>query len=315
MRPRGDWAFFPGKLFHVLSRLTWIAKKRQAKAQACCFAVSLALFLSLSSLRAATAQSSAQPDSGKPPLSDSERENFLSTAKVVRMRNLSEGITNSRVGTLTDGHFTHDAHIQSIDEFKPSYTTVSGTEINFRDSFKFNLAAYKLDRLMEIGMIPVTVERKVGGSSASVTWWADDVLMTEKERYTKKITPPDQTLRTNQIYCVRVFDELIYNTDRNLGNLVITKGWRIWMIDHTRAFRSHKELKDPKNLVKCDRQLLAALRRLDKPTLTQHLSDYLDKFQIEGLLARRDKIVEHFEKAIAREGESAILYDYLPAKW
>jgi hypothetical protein len=70
-----------------------------------------------------------------------------------------------------------------------------------------------------------------------------------------------------------------------------------------------------KNLVRCDRQLLAALRRLDKPTLTEHLSDYLDKFQIEGLLARRDKIVEYFEKAIAREGESAILYDYLPAKW
>jgi hypothetical protein len=168
---------------------------------------------------------------------------------------------------------------------------------------------------MEIGMIPVTVERQLGGSSASVTWWADEVLMTEKERYTKKITPPDQTLRANQIYCVRVFDELIYNTDRNLGNIVISKNWRIWMIDHTRAFRSHKELKDPKNLVKCDRQLLAALRRLDKPALTEHLSDYLDKFQIEGLLARRDKIVEHFEKAIAREGESAVLYDYLPAKW
>jgi hypothetical protein len=70
-----------------------------------------------------------------------------------------------------------------------------------------------------------------------------------------------------------------------------------------------------KNLVQCDRQLLAAVRHLDKPTLTEHLSDYLDKFQIEGLLARRDKIVEYFEKAIAREGESAILYDYLPAKW
>jgi hypothetical protein len=70
-----------------------------------------------------------------------------------------------------------------------------------------------------------------------------------------------------------------------------------------------------KNLVQRDRQLLAALRSLDKPSLMEHLSDYLDKFQIEGLLARRDKIVEYFEKAIAREGESAILYDYLPAKW
>jgi hypothetical protein len=316
MNTRGDSAFLSKEipcLLWELGSIFGICRPRIPSRRS--FARLLALVLCFGAFPSVTAPLPASDTAGKAPLSDSERESFLSAARIARMRNLSEGITNSRVATLANDAFTHDAHIQTIDEFKPSYTTLQGTEINFRDSYKFNLAAYKLDRLLGIGMVPVTVERKVGGSAASVTWWADDVMMTEKERYTKKVAPPDESLRARQIHCVRVFDELIYNTDRNLGNLVICKGWRIWMIDHTRAFRSHKELKNPKNLEKCDRQLLAALRRLDKQSVTEQLSQYLDRFQIDGLLARRDKIVEHFEKAIARNGESAIIYDYLPAKW
>ena len=66
------------------------------------------------------------------------------------------------------------------------------------------------------------------------------------------------------MYAVRVFDQLIYNTDRNLGNLVIDKQWRMWMIDHTRAFRIATSLKNDKDLVMCDRKLLASLRKLDE---------------------------------------------------
>ena len=43
---------------------------------------------------------------------------------------------------------------------------------------------------------------------------------------------------------VRLFDQLIYNIDRNLGNLMITNDWTIWAIDHTRAFRTYDDAQD-----------------------------------------------------------------------
>lgn len=257
-------------------------------------------------LRAAGAQ-----ESDPAGWSRAEKEQFLLTAKIERRKDAGKGITGSSRATLSNERGTHDAHIQTIDEAKAKFETPMGTEFNFKDTWKFNLAAYILDRLLDINMIPVTVERKVEGRSASVTWWIDDVLMDELQRRNKKVEPPNPETWNRQMYIVRVFDQLIANTDRNLGNVVITKNWDIWMIDHTRAFRLTTQLPEPKNLVKCDRYLLANLRKLDKAILKEKAGKYLNGMEIDGVLARRDAIVKLFENKIAAEGESAVLYDYL----
>ena len=189
-----------------------------------------------------------------------------------------------------------------------------GDELKSEILDKYNIAAYRLDKLLGLGMVPVSVERKVAGDFAAVTWWVDDVLMTGKQRYNEKIPVP-HVHRFNwnkQMYCLRVFDQLIYNTDRNLGNVLITKDWKIRMIDHTRAFRNHKTLKTPGDLVKCDRRLLAALRKLNYEMLASELRPYLNKAQIKALLARRDRIVEFFDTGITEKGEQAVLYDSPP---
>ena len=239
--------------------------------------------------------------SSPPKLSRAEMEEFLMNAKVVERKNLSMGITNSQRATLDDGRLKHDAHIQIVDIQKASFQTATRTEFNFRDSYKFNMAAYELDKLLELNMVPVSVERKVGGNMAAVTWWVDDALMTELDRHKKKMEPPDLKTWNPQMYVCRVFDQLIYNTDRNLGNLVITKDWKIWMIDHTRAFRTMKDLPASANLVQCDRKLLAKLRGLNKDVLTKGLERYLTSPQIDGLLARRDKIVSFFDESGCEE--------------
>ena len=255
-----------------------------------------------------------QPVAGAQQLTFEQQEEFLRTAKIIRERTLSQGVTNSKRVTMTNGVITHDAQVQTIDVFKQVFTGTFGTELNFKDTYKDNIAAYRLNRMLEIDMIPPSVERKVGGDSAAVTWWLDDVLMTEKQRFFKKIEPPDLDRWNRQMYIVRVFDQLIYNMDRNLGNLVITKGWHIWMIDHTRSFRLYKTLKDPRNLVRCDRHLLETMKRLDRDSLMRELRPYLTKGEIVGLLARRDRIVELFEEKIKLKGESAVLYDFLTTR-
>ena len=115
------------------------------------------------------------------------------------------------------------------------------------------------------------------------------------------------------MYVVRIFDQLIYNFDRNLGNLLVDSAWRIWMIDHTRAFKIFKELKTPQNLgTHCPRSLLEALRRLDRPALDRAMSGLLIGGQSAGLLARRDRIVAYLEARIAELGEGEVLYDLPP---
>jgi hypothetical protein len=246
-------------------------------------------------------------------LSDAEAEHFLLEARIMRRKGAPGGITGSERATLRLGDMQHDAHIQRIDDHRHQFQTGTGLELDFRDSFRGNLAAYRLDRMLGLAMVPVTVRRRVDGRDAAVTWWVDDVIMDEKKRYQKKIPAPDPNDWNQQMLVVRVFDQLIHNFDRNLGNLLIDREWRIWMIDHTRAFKIFGELRAPENLgTRCERGLLAGLRRLDEATLRDEMRDLMNEGQIKGLLARRDLIVRHFEEKLAAHGEAVVLYDMEP---
>ncbi|HBY60558.1 MAG TPA: hypothetical protein DEH78_12105 [Solibacterales bacterium] len=239
-------------------------------------------------------------------------ERFLAEGKVVSQKSLGVGVTNSVRVKLQHEMATHDAHVQSIDESKATFTGNQGTELGFRDCYKFNVAAYKLDGMLGLNMTPPSVERKWGGKSSAFTWWVPNAMM-EAERIKKGIKPPDPDLFNKQMYVVRVFDQLVFNVDRNLQNLLITEDWRLWMIDHTRCFRLRKDLNAPKNLVRCERSLLAKLRTLDFATLKAELGTLLRENEIKGMIERRDKIVALFDAKIKAEGEETVLYD-LPAR-
>jgi hypothetical protein len=237
-----------------------------------------------------------------------QKEQFLLKANVVRTSGAKKGITQTLRATLSDGSLTHDASIQRIDEEKARFESDNGVELNFRDSYKFNIAAYRLGRMIGLGeMIPPSVERKYSGGSGAFTWWVEDVAMDEATRKQKKIAPPDKESFNRQYVIMQVFDNLIYNTDRNQTNILFDKNWKLWMIDHTRAFRTRTDLLNAKTLKQCDRQLLENLKGLTYEKLQPALTPYLRDLEIKAILARRDKIVAFF----AARGDSA-LYDFLP---
>ena len=103
-----------------------------------------------------------QADMATPVINDlgtrEQKEEFLRTAEIIRIRDIPEGITRPQRATLTDGQLTHDAHIQTIDVSRSRFETPQGTELNFRDTYKHNSAAYLLDKVMDLGMVPVSVE-------------------------------------------------------------------------------------------------------------------------------------------------------------
>lgn len=238
----------------------------------------------------------AAPAARPAPLADADVEQFLLKGKVTKSRGAGKGVTGSLRATMTDGTLTHEVHIQTIDESKREFRGAQGTEFNFRDSWTFNVAAYKIDRLLGINFVPVSVERRWKTSAAAYTWWIDDVLMDEGERLKKKTSPPDLQRWNEQMQIVRLFDQLIANIDRNLGNLMITNDWTVWAIDHTRAFRTNPKPKTPANIARCDRQIFARLKQLDKTSLKNAVGSHLQGFEIDSLLKRRDEIVDIIEK-------------------
>jgi hypothetical protein len=240
-------------------------------------------------------------------LSDEEQEQFLLKAKIVKKKGTKVGTTGTSRLTLRSDDFAHDGHLQTIDVFKSSFQTPAGMEFNFRDSYKFNIAAYRLDRLINLNVVPVSVERRVARKSASVTWWVDDVQMLELERYKKKISAPNRSAWLDQMYNVRIFNELVFNNDPNLGNLLITNDWKLRMIDFSRAFRTHDELRNPKNLTRIDQRIYAGLQSLTREKVVAKLGSLLRETEVDGLLARKDRILELFDAKIAENGEAMVI--------
>jgi hypothetical protein len=245
----------------------------------------------------------------EPTLSKEQIKQFLLTAKVVDKRPVYTGVTSTFRLTLTDGTLTHYAHFQPVEEHKPVMKLADGrTETNFVDSYKYNIAAYALAELIGFDdMMPVYVERKVDGKAGSVSWWLP-WKMDDAQRMKQKLEPPDKDSWNNQMYKIRAFDNLVYDTDPNLTNVLIGEDWKLWRIDFSRAFRTFKDVKDPKDLVRCDRQLLERLKALNANDLTEKTKGYLTKDEVKSVMARRDKIVERFQKLIAEKGENEVLY-------
>ncbi len=245
----------------------------------------------------------------EPALTKEQIKQFLLTAKVIKSAPAHKGITNTLRLTLTDGTITHDAHFQPIDEHAFMKQMASGSiEANFVDSYKYNIAAYQLAEMLGLDdMVPVYVEREWNGQKGSFGWWLP-VKMDEAERVKHNISPPDADSWNKQMYKIRVLDQLVYDTDANLTNVQIGEDWKIYRIDFSRAFRGFKTLKSENDLVQCDHQLFTKLKALDGNELAARTKGFLNKQEVQAVMARRDKIVDHLQKLIAEKGENEILY-------
>jgi len=240
-----------------------------------------------------------------------EQERFLSTASIVQDPGSASEATGSRRVSLDDGTRKHDASVVTEDGSGPT-----------RRDHRFNIAAFELDKAIGLNMVVPSVARVVSGRPASLSWWIDDIAMSEVIRRRKGIEPPDPDRWAKQVQAVRVFDELIANAYRDPSpplylnsiwdNLLITPDWTVWLVDHTGAFGTRQGLKDRDSLTRCPRRVLGRLRELNRASLQQLLGAYLSAPQVAALDARRALLVRHFSVRIHSEGEGVVLYDLLP---
>jgi hypothetical protein len=270
----------------------------------------LALLLSAPPAYAQTVAPAPAPSA---ELSVAQIRAFLKDAKVLRTRGTPKGVTAPKRLTLSDGNIEHDAVFQAIDDRKMVQQLGGGarqttTELNFVDSYKYNIAAYELATLLGLEhMMPVYVERRWNGLIGSISWFVP-TLMDESDRLKKKIQPPNPADWNSQMYRMRVFSALLRDTDRNLTNVLITHQWKVMMIDFTRAFRLQHELLHVKDLQKIDRQLLARLEAMTLEDAKAAVKDFLTKSELEAVMKRRELLVAHFKKLISEVGEAKVLY-------
>ena len=237
-------------------------------------------------------------------------EAFLLNAELSDVRDAGAGVTGSQRATASDGQLTHDVHIQTVDVSRSRFVARGArVELNFRDSYLYNVAAYRLAALLGIDNVPMSVLREIDGEPAAVTWWVDDVAMTEKDRIDQRTLGPDPARTSRQFYTQYVFDELIQNRDRNQGNMLWTTDWQMSLIDHTRAFRLDVEVTKPERMTRIERALLDNLRALTPDALEAALDDSLTSGERSSLMRRRDLLLRHFDDRIARYGESGVVMD------
>jgi len=257
-----------------------------------------------------------QPEAPTPawglPLHGEEAEHFLSTAEVVSVKSFkTKGVTSPKKIELSDGEQMHYAVFKTIDDYEPVKTFGGGEkELQFTDSFEYEIAAYELDKMLGLGIVPPAVRRRIGAEVGSLSLWVEGA-MTEWERLEiKDLHPPDMGAWNNQMFTIRLFLQLIYDVDyNNVNNLLVTPDWKIYKIDASRAFRNHKQLRKERSLGRFSRPVLASLRALTQEDLQKNLGPWLTKAQLKALWVRRNLILELADRRIDEEGEDAVLFD------
>lgn len=233
-------------------------------------------------------------------LDDDALESWMAQADVVGVEELDAGITEPQRVTLRKGGIELHAVLKRL---STDFGVSRRKALDYSDRFEFEVAAYRLDRLLGLDMVPVTIPRTVNGRPGILQFWIDDSInlrqMTEQQ-----LTPEGWCAANDQYNLMNVFDVLIHNTDRTQENALFTREWMLVLIDHSRAFATYR--KNPRLLYlqepRLSNALAARLQALDRTALDRALGPWLHRLQIEAILKRRDRLLDEHR---ARTGAAA----------
>lgn len=239
-------------------------------------------------------------------------EDFLKTAKIVDQKQMSgrEAVTSPWKLTLEKDGTRHYG----------LWKNPEGRQKGYLEGWKWEIAAYRLDKLLDSNGVPPTVERRFRGNRGSLQLWID-AEMSAKDKFEKKIPVPYEKLDqwNKMLYIKYTFDNLIANEDRHSGNMLIDSEWRCVAIDHSRSFRISKKFVEkliytknhkagPMVMKQIPRSLYDQIEKLDFQNIREAVEEYLNDKEINAVLIRRDLILQEINSRIQMLGEDAVLY-------
>lgn len=237
-------------------------------------------------------------------------EEFLLNAEIVKSEDVGEGVTKPLKLYLSKGD----------KEAKGVWKNPEGIQEGYLEGWRYEIAAYRMDKLLGLNMIPPTVERELEGKKGSLQYWVtSEFSLLEVMEENIEMPASTRELREKGKYLARVFDSLIANEDRTQQNILYTKDWRTILIDHSRSFRSSEKF--TKNLMygkngiigdnpfrRLPREFVEKIERLDHEKIRSAVRDYLTEKEIEAILIRKKLILDEIKAMIEEKGEAAVLY-------
>ena len=228
-----------------------------------------------------------------------EIENYLKTAKVVSIEVIPQGRTRAWDVMLDDGTTQRKARFKHINLPRP--------ENILADSYTYEVAAYKLDKLLDLEIMPPIIEREIKNIKGSLQFFIEDCFsLDEKER--KKIKPPDEERFQDELAQIAIFENLTYNKRVIKDVLIHRSDWKVCRVDFSQSFAPMPELFPDFEASRCSKKLYHNLKKLDKETVESKLGNYLCDEEIEALLARKQLIIEKIEEMIEKKDEKTVLF-------
>jgi hypothetical protein len=227
---------------------------------------------------------------------ETELETYMRTAEIDRIEAVPIGVTKPKRAFFKPG-----GPIESA-AWKPLRPGIRG---GFYESYKAEIAAYELDKLLGLGMVPPYVERRIDGDLGALSLWVENVTAW---KIAEPVRGSDPDAWNREISRMKLFDRLIGNIDRNQGNLLFDSEFHLILIDHSRALTTTKDMSKITKLTSVDRALWEKILALDEPKLMAALEPWLRKNEIKAILARRDRIKKEIDELVATRGEVIFLH-------
>lgn len=244
-------------------------------------------------------------------------EEYMLTAEIVGSERVGQGVTRPWKIHLKKGDVERAGAWKSIDK----RISTGG-----RDSWRYEIAAYRLDKLIGLGMVPPAVEKAFRGKPGALSLWTDTEhsLLEVAEQGIKM---PVSALKSTEDmgYVYRLWCSLIANDDPTQENIKYTADWRMILIDHSRAFRSDRKYTEqlvfglngikryqadgrPFIIRRVPRALLERIKTLDFDAIKRAVGPYLADKEIQSVVARVKLIEAEMAEMIRQHGEASVLY-------
>ena len=229
-----------------------------------------------------------------------EIEDYIREAEIVKIEAIGRGVTNPSRADFSPGG------VVEVIAWKPIQP---GRYEGRFESYKFEIAAYELDKLLGLNLVPVTVERRIEGERGAAVMWIESATNFRELGGLPRAPPAKRAMWNRQIVQAKMFDNLIGNRDPNLGNWLVDSEWNLFLIDHSRAFsRSARAVHE---MTRFDRELFSKMNALDDATLERATDDWLTKKERLMILKRVELMRAEVQTRIDQSSEEAV---FLPSR-
>jgi hypothetical protein len=226
-----------------------------------------------------------------------EFEEYLRTVQMVKFEDLSVGVTKPKKAHLPPGGLVPYVAWKMLPP---------GIYNGFWESYQSEIAAYELDKLLELNMIPPTVEKKYRGEAGAAVMWVSQTKSFTDLGGAAAVKPPAEKLDhwNRQVVRAKMFDNLIANIDPNQGNWLVDSSWNLVLIDHTRSFTNRREMVH--EMTRVDAALWERMKALTEAQLKPVLGKFMGGGEIRAIIQRRDRMQQVIDALVKAKGADAV---------